>query len=376
MQVAKLRAMILGLCLVPYVAEPAIGSAIVGGAPSQSHSSSSGAQSRPASRPPAGVRQHPSPPIPNDRVERPGPAGPDRSLRPSPSFREPSALGVFPRALMPAAVLQLRISSVTFSKSAEEAERQARWRSEGEGQESNHQEALRGYLQALNKLQQTESTLAKPLGPGTRVPQAKAELDVAREFASLNKEKEAREHVRAAHGLLLEMANRPLDRRWRWRILYFLGDVNIYEGDTEDAAYYYQQAADLEPDFVPASALVHYVRGDVAPVPEVPPTSTPQPATLVPEPAPSPSPQPNVTVGGMLDQLRKIGPVNALQIAAGGLGLAAAVFGIAELGAAGALVSLAGLVVQNHCKATSPDPSKCALKFAMRRKGFYRRIAI
>jgi tetratricopeptide (TPR) repeat protein len=99
------------------------------------------------------------------------------------------------------------------------------------------------------------------MGPGTYLPLVKAHLDVAREFTLLQRYDEAKVQVTEARGLIYEAANKPLARGWRWRALYLLADISLFEGDETNAVFYYQSALSLNPDFVPAAALVDYLNG-------------------------------------------------------------------------------------------------------------------
>jgi tetratricopeptide (TPR) repeat protein len=186
------------------------------------------------------------------------------------------------------------------------------------------------------------------MGPGTYIPLSKAHLDVAREFALQGRYDEAQREVTEAQDLIYEAADQPLARGWLWRMLYLLGDIFLFKGDKTNAAYYYQSAVALNPDFVPAQALVDYLND--AGSPSTPgETSSNQPVPQVSGQSESVAP---ATPQSMSAQFKKeVAPSissTAIQIVGSGLTLIAEILEIAELAPVATAITLWGLIAQLH----------------------------
>jgi tetratricopeptide (TPR) repeat protein len=196
-------------------------------------------------------------PVPQ-AVPRPGavatPSSTFRRYQPSVQSRQQTTYGSFPvqRA-------QLLSASRTNSSWGANYERRATYLKVGTADWRNlRQASVEQYLRVVGNLEQARSQVSR-VEPRTYISLAEAHLDAARELVFLGRQQEARQHIRQARYLLNIVVAEPFDPNCSWRSRYLLGDVNLFESDIPDALSNYQIASDLNPNFVPASAMVQYL---------------------------------------------------------------------------------------------------------------------
>jgi hypothetical protein len=248
---------------------------------------------------------------------------------------------------------QLRNSGASW-KSAADYERRARQIPQGAPQQALHNAALNSYLESVHYLDAARQNLTTPSGPETYVPLARGHLDVARELVLLHREQEAKQHLESAQNILLLgiMAEQGLSHDWLWKVFYLLGDVNLMQKNQPIAVLYYQKAANLEPAFVPAAAMVRYFDGNSHPES----SSSASENTLRPSPPPAtgsttqtPQPPPaqlekHNAVETMSNDFAQVTRSERLVMAGTGLTLIAEIFEVAELGPLGTAIELGTLI--------------------------------
>jgi hypothetical protein len=219
---------------------------------------------------------------------------------------------------------------------------------------------LRSYVAIIGGLDSERQSLGKRIEPRTYVPLARSHLDAARTAALLNQYQESREHIDQARGLLLALAAQPMPPGWIWRVLYLLGDVNLFDNNRAIAAYYYKQAAQLKPNFHPAAEMAACVNSNADLVqtcsveqPGAPVVSTPPPSTeaviTIPQPQQPPA-IPSTPQGAFTPK-----PSQVVQDTGQVLALVATLFEDLELGPAAAAIQLTGMVFQDvHQRQAQP----------------------
>jgi hypothetical protein len=367
-EVTKPGAIVVGFCLLLYTSD--VSAEGVEAMLFQQHSGSSRSagqapanqRSAPVSQPHAPDRRptvvHPATRAPVGGSNQPSartPDTPNTSYRPSDSR---AGLSPVPVRLSPSPIAvrtQLRVASRESWQAAADNERNAR----RSGQESTRfefrQQALTQYKLAVSNLQQTRDSQGTQFVPGTYVPLAKSHLDAARVLFLLNRQEEANFEVQSAEALLRDLLlhqqrDNPLPRGWLWRIYYLLGDVNLYENNQSIALYNYQGAEALNPDFVPASAMIEYLGGTVN-VPQPPSVSTVVAGdheVATPAPPAVAQAQPQETRGTLYQEMKQISPF--IPPAATVVTLVAQIFEITELAPIATAITLAGMIVDYTVK--------------------------
>jgi tetratricopeptide (TPR) repeat protein len=269
---------------------------------------------------------------------------------------------------------QLRSSSGMTWKTGADYERQARLIPPGDRRQQLHEAALHRYVESVNYLEATRQHLTEPSEPESYVPLARGHLDIARTLTLLHRDPEAKEHLNRAQNMLLSgvLTRHRLSRDWLWKAFYLLGDINLLQMNQPIAAAYYQKAADLDPDFVPAAAMVQYLGGAPPPEPIQPsvilPGAEPQTTVQYPDGQPPPGPvqqapiptgsgttpvtqsqvqkQQNYreAVNKMASDFSEVTPAQGLNLAGSTYTLVAEIFEIGELGPLGTAIGLGTLI--------------------------------
>ena len=232
-------------------------------------------------------------------------------------------------------------------------ERSAFHSAPGPNQQKLHEQALGAYQEAVNELERAKDSLGQEIKPSTYVPLAKSHLDVARELTLLHRDQEAREHIWNALDLLkaLYFTKMSFPAEWQWRVYYLLGDVDLYL-DPPNAAYYYQQAASINPNFVPAQAMIQYLgdNANTAPPRTMEAASTSQINPIQPQSqfrANTDDSTSGVTPEILSRQMAQLTPSKVVELGASALSLVAEIFEISELGPFAAAISLTNMIMDD-----------------------------
>jgi hypothetical protein len=265
---------------------------------------------------------------------------------------------------------EFRLESHGTLQMALEEEIEARHATQKVEQSRLRQKVLGSYIAIIGGLENERQSLRTAIDPRTYVPLARSHLDAARTMALLNQYQESRQHIDQARGLLLALAAQPMPPGWIWRVLYLLGDVNLFDNNRAIAAYYYKQAAELKPDFRPAAEMAVCVNNNadlmqtcstsLAPftaasveqplVPVAPKPPPPKEAVVaIPEPQQPPAAPPTP------QEVWKSTPPQMVQDTGQALALVATFFEDLELGPAAAAIQLTGMIFQDlHERQTQP----------------------